>query len=179
MLRSRTAVKDAFEELARTQDLATISISQLCKAAGISRPTFYQHFADIDDVYASVVRDRLEAGEQRFAREAPDKDPLKDLLERLRQGEIEASPALDARGALPRARSVVFDWLCERVARSVLGTEPGGLAPAERRRIEFAVGGLMAVLGSRYLRADGGMESPEEAAVVREAMRAVLDPLRS
>ncbi|UQN29678.1 TetR/AcrR family transcriptional regulator [Brachybacterium kimchii] len=178
VLRSRTAVKDAFEALSREQGLETISISQLCKAAGISRPTFYQHFADIDDVYASVVRDRLEAGERRFLQEAPDEDPLEHILERLRQGEIEASPALDAREALPRARSVVFDWLCERVTRSVIGAEPVDLDPVQRRRIEFAVGGLMAVLGTRYLRADGAMESPEEAAVVREAMGAVLSPLR-
>jgi AcrR family transcriptional regulator len=181
VLRSRTAVKDAFERLATDGDLESISISQLCKAAGVSRPTFYQHFADIDDVYAAVVRDRLEAEEALFTRSAQDEgsDLLEHMLERVQSRDARTAPALDARGALPRARSVVFQWMCERVARGAYDETLEELTPGQRRRVEFAVGGMMAILGREHQQQEeDAVESEASAAVLRESLRAVLHPER-
>ena len=44
VLHTLAAVRSAFLELLEVRDARSISISQLCKKASISRPTFYQHY---------------------------------------------------------------------------------------------------------------------------------------
>lgn len=45
--RSRTALIAAVIQLAREQPIESISITQVAEAAGVTRPTFYQHFPDV------------------------------------------------------------------------------------------------------------------------------------
>lgn len=48
-------------DLVDTQPLEEISITALVQAAGVTRPTFYQHFADIPDAARRVALARLDA----------------------------------------------------------------------------------------------------------------------
>ena len=47
---TKMAVVEAFETLLRQQSFDNISVSQICKEAGIARATFYYHFKDKYDI---------------------------------------------------------------------------------------------------------------------------------
>lgn len=60
-LRSLKALHVALLELVDAQPVEEISITALVQAAGVTRPTFYQHFADIPDAARRVALARLDA----------------------------------------------------------------------------------------------------------------------
>lgn len=57
--RSLKSLQDAMLTLVDSQTLEQISITALVKAAGVTRPTFYQHFNDINDAARRVALIRL------------------------------------------------------------------------------------------------------------------------
>lgn len=56
-LTSQRAIACALLELMETEPYAEISVSALCRAAGVSRPTFYSLFGSKDDVVAYILRE--------------------------------------------------------------------------------------------------------------------------
>lgn len=52
-------IKDSFIELIRKTQYSKITVTKLCKAADISRSTFYLHFDSINDVLNSVLDDAI------------------------------------------------------------------------------------------------------------------------
>lgn len=52
-------IKDTFLYLLRRQPFPKITVTGLCRAAGINRGTFYLHFSDIYEVLDEVVNDAL------------------------------------------------------------------------------------------------------------------------
>jgi len=54
-LSSQRAIACALLRLMEAQPYAAISISALCRAAGVSRPTFYSLFGSKDDVVAHIL----------------------------------------------------------------------------------------------------------------------------
>ena len=58
--RSRAALITAATELVDERDVSAISINDICAAAGVSRPTFYQHFGDISTVVQAAAVGRLQ-----------------------------------------------------------------------------------------------------------------------
>ena len=61
MQRSRAALLDAATDLLDTQAVADISITKLVEHAGVTRPTFYQHFPDIPGIARAAALRRLAA----------------------------------------------------------------------------------------------------------------------
>ena len=59
-LRSVERIERAFIEFLQTRELEKVTVSDICKAAGINRSTFYANFADIYEL-ADRGRERLEA----------------------------------------------------------------------------------------------------------------------
>lgn len=57
--RSRAQLMSALSSLMKQSPSDQISISSLCTAAGVSRPTFYQHFSNVDDVLTAALDQRL------------------------------------------------------------------------------------------------------------------------
>ena len=57
---SREKIEKVFVELLQTRDLSQISVSDICKQAGLNRTTFYANYTDIYGL-ADAIRDRLEA----------------------------------------------------------------------------------------------------------------------
>lgn len=53
-------IKACMQKSIEKKDLSQITVSELCKAAGINRSTFYAHFEDIYDV-TSQIQDDMEA----------------------------------------------------------------------------------------------------------------------
>ncbi|MDO4917988.1 TetR/AcrR family transcriptional regulator [Kocuria sp.] len=143
-----SAVRAAAVELLEAQDARSITISQLCKKAAISRPTFYQHYSGLEDVYADIVRHELTRIAQEF--DAYDTAPGQDALERLLSfvhthgmGNI---TMVGNRQLASRVRPIVELWLARRVARAAYGTELDTLDTDRWTRTHFAAGGLMTVL---------------------------------
>jgi AcrR family transcriptional regulator len=60
-IRSRQQLISAALRLLRERDVDAISITEITAAAGVSRPTFYLHYASRDELLADAVRDRLRA----------------------------------------------------------------------------------------------------------------------
>lgn len=56
-LSSQRAIACALLELMESGPYAEISISALCRSAGVSRPTFYSLFGSKDDVVAYILRE--------------------------------------------------------------------------------------------------------------------------
>lgn len=58
--RTRTALIEATTSALSTTEPGSLNITDLVKAAGVSRPTFYQHFADIDTLIHAAALEKLE-----------------------------------------------------------------------------------------------------------------------
>ena len=56
-LTSQRAIACALMELMETAPYSDISVSALCRAAGVSRPTFYSIFGSKDDVVAYILHE--------------------------------------------------------------------------------------------------------------------------
>lgn len=79
--RSKRALLTAATELLDAHDFDELSITQLVTAAGVTRPTFYQHFADLSELASAAAIARLDA---EFARHEPGSaDAAGEGLERL------------------------------------------------------------------------------------------------
>jgi len=54
-LRTRASVLDAVRAAIGTGDLAALTVSELCRRAGIHRVTFYKHWTELDDAVAEAL----------------------------------------------------------------------------------------------------------------------------
>ena len=68
ILRTKESLQNSLLELCRTEDFASLSISNIVDAAGVNRSTFYQHYADKEtlladalDAYVTQAQAQLEA----------------------------------------------------------------------------------------------------------------------
>ncbi|WP_185173860.1 TetR/AcrR family transcriptional regulator [Rothia nasimurium] len=59
--RSRAALIDAATEALGTSDPSNLSITTLVKTAGVSRPTFYQHFTDMHELIHAAALTKISA----------------------------------------------------------------------------------------------------------------------
>lgn len=57
--RSRASIVAALVELVEQEPLGQLSISRVVEAAGVTRPTFYQHFPDVVSAAQSTAFERL------------------------------------------------------------------------------------------------------------------------
>jgi AcrR family transcriptional regulator len=55
ILRTKESLQNSLLELCRTQDFASLSISNIVDAAGVNRSTFYQHYADKETLLADAL----------------------------------------------------------------------------------------------------------------------------
>ena len=57
--RSRSTLIEAMIQLVREQPVVSISITQVVEVAGVTRPTFYQHFADVPSAARAAALHQL------------------------------------------------------------------------------------------------------------------------
>lgn len=60
-VRTRDALVAAFRDLVREQHPGEMTVAELCRAAGINRSTFYQHFASPEDLAVHAFGDLFDA----------------------------------------------------------------------------------------------------------------------
>jgi len=59
ILYTRKAIQDAFLRVKRTKEYNTITVTDICREAEISRGTFYAHFSNIAEVLDALLDDAL------------------------------------------------------------------------------------------------------------------------
>lgn len=77
-LYTRHSIKEAFLRLKRSKTYNAITISDICKAAQISRSTFYLHYGNTHEVLDEVLNDAV--------------SNIRDLMEHLSDAEISRKP---------------------------------------------------------------------------------------
>lgn len=122
-MRTLSRLHQAAEQLLADKAGADISVTELCRAAGVHRTTFYAHFDDVADVVTAVLRRRivelLTTGEQR---QTTDIDALRDAAQRELAAMLER--IADRRGglaALGAADGLSWPIVTEALTRWVAG----------------------------------------------------------
>ena len=148
--RSRAQLSAALTTLLRTRDPRDISVSALCVEAGLSRPTFYQHFTDLDEVAVAGV-------EARFARLRADlTDPgepdatyrlVVSFLEDLESERPAWQRTIGSGTAFSATRDAVEQWFADRLEERTPGAGP--------TVVRYAAAGFLGAVRAWMLQADG------------------------
>ncbi|WP_028643622.1 TetR/AcrR family transcriptional regulator [Nocardioides sp. URHA0020] len=153
--RSRTQLAEALRALMRTRDPRDISISALCAEAGVSRPTFYQHFSSLDEVAAAGIEERFVRlhAEQRASGESPCDGPeasyrlLVGFLGELGAERASWQRTIGSGTAFSASRDAVESWLVDRLAERTPAAGPAVL--------RYAAAGFLGVVRAWLLQDDG------------------------
>ena len=57
---TKMLIRKAFTDLVRQKPIQSISVKELCEAAGINRGTFYSHYTDIYDLLEKIEEEMLQ-----------------------------------------------------------------------------------------------------------------------
>lgn len=148
---TRRAFKAALYDAAAPEWNWKVSVSELCKRAGVSRPTFYQHFAAVDDVYTELLRDRLvdlvSPGEWSRGAGVPRSGALVALFEDLRAEPGFYEPILGETEVFGNARRSFMRWVAGRLSETYFDASYETLAAEPRQRVMFIAGGAVATMG--------------------------------
>ena len=140
--RVRSALLGAAFELAHQRRIEDISVSDLVRQAGVSRPVFYKHFADRDEAVTAAVRASLD---ETLAGAVDDHDRLDRFLRWSR-----AHPTLNANlypsHVAQRLADHVREVLLPLCRRAVAAATPPWDAGMRDRVVQFLVGGLLELL---------------------------------
>ncbi|SIR73186.1 transcriptional regulator, TetR family [Microbacterium sp. RURRCA19A] len=147
IVQTRGLLVDAMEELVQLHSAPDITVSALCERAGVSRPTFYQHFRTTDEVLAAALEDRLEHIRTRGDRAgavSPADVPrvLQRFLEEIWKDRHLYRALMRPVSPYSQARVVMATWLEQSVAQFLFHRDFAELDAAARNEITFAVGGV-------------------------------------
>jgi AcrR family transcriptional regulator len=160
IVRSRAQLVDALGTLLRSRDARDVSVSALCAEAGVSRPTFYQHFAGVDDVAVAGVERRF-AGLRAGLADGPDA-PYRLLVAFLTELDRERDTwrhTIGSGNASAASRDAVEGWFAERLAERA--PDAGPVA------VRYAAGGFLAAVRA-WLRDESTSERPDAEALAAQ-----------
>ncbi|MEU6185819.1 TetR family transcriptional regulator [Nocardia sp. NPDC047038] len=172
ILRTRESLRAAVLELAADRDWSEISITDLTRHARVSRPTFYLHYASLDELAADALIERMRelTGSEHdvTAGAAGVPDWLVNFLTELNADRAVYRRLLGARSVAGIAREMVAERLVERVLRS-----RGEAVTGAEEFAQFLAGGILGFL-AYWLRP----VEVESAEMVREAAERLWELIR-
>ena len=155
--RSRAQLSAALRTLLLSRDPRDISVSALCAEAGVSRPTFYQHFASLDEVAVAGIEERL----RRLRAELPEDDgpETSRRLVHAWLSELDAERAtwqrtIGSGTAFSASRDAVEGWLVGQLASRTPDAGP--------EVVRYAAAGFLGVVRA-WLLQDAGPDRPSPA----------------
>lgn len=144
--RVRTSLLDAGLALMADGPIADISVSRLVETARVSRPAFYRHFEDLDDVLVSALRREMDAVVAEASDPADAARRLLRWIDTQRALHAYIHPSYTAQRGSDYARELLRPWCAELAA----GITPS-LPEADRVRAEsFLLGGVLELMRQAY-----------------------------
>ncbi|MBZ5739407.1 TetR/AcrR family transcriptional regulator [Nocardioides mangrovi] len=159
--RSRAQLVEALQALLGSTDPGDISISSLCAEAGVSRPTFYQYFATLDEVAVAGIERRFAELRSGLPTDLCGPDAARELLTRFLTELDGERPAwrrtIGSSSGMMGSRDAVESWFSDRLADKVPDADPVVL--------RYAAAGFLGAVRA-WLRQDPGPDrpTPEELA---------------
>ncbi|MGI6221453.1 MAG: TetR/AcrR family transcriptional regulator [Coriobacteriales bacterium] len=134
-VRTEGAIRTAFMELVAEGPVASITVSDLCRRAGISRNAFYLHHAGATELFAALVN---------------------ELVEDVRAESLESAERRTATGRDDDFSSCIMNALArhETLLRALLPADDGSLAKC----LIEGIGDSFAEAGARFGEHGAGME---------------------
>ena len=56
-IETKQNIENVFQELLKEEEVSKITVSEICRRAGIHRTTFYGHFEDVNDLMQKMIQD--------------------------------------------------------------------------------------------------------------------------
>lgn len=162
--RVRAALLQAGFDLLLERPIAEISVPDLVARARVSRPVFYRHFADRDDLIIITLTQRMDEAVAGAADPADAVHRVLSWADRHRVLYANIHPSFAAQQVSGHLRSIVRPWCHALVLRARPDLDEGDRADTER----FLVGGILELVRAsvsisppRRLRADQIMRLTE------------------
>lgn len=173
-------VKQALLDLTKTHDPDKISVSLLCRTAGISRPTFYEHFDGIYAVYDQILGEKMAQLDPEADFFGPPQDVeaarrrVTALIEYIDEHREEFLALVDSQSSVRKVGRVFHDRIQEHLAVHAFGSPLEELPGEQADRVRFMVNGMTGLLVSRVHETG----TPQPAAETVDHMYRYLETLR-
>lgn len=165
IVQTKRNLATALEKLVHLHDPNKITISALCKEAGVSRPTFYQHYSSIFDLYGETIAARLAtAAPEIFGSFHIADNPLRavsTIVSYVDDHRDSIVALLDTNMMRFSAGKLMRGWLDERLARVFYQVKVPELSTDQADRITFATNGILGLMFKR-LRQSEAQSTPDE-----------------
>jgi AcrR family transcriptional regulator len=153
--RTRAALVAAVEDVLEQGSWSDLTIGGLCTRAGISRPTFYQHFSSPEDLLGTTIRHRLDQARAGACDPRDKPQVLAAALTRLDDERAEYACLAEHPTVYAQVLAAFQEWLAERIREEF--PEAGDIT------VSYVVGGIAGVMG-RWLATTTDRPSPDELA---------------
>lgn len=154
----RASLLKAGMNLMRQRQISEIAVADVVDAAGVSRPAFYKHFADRDDLLVTALKREMDAVVAGVADPTEAAWLLLRWLDRNRALHAHIHPSYTAQRASEYARELLRPW-CSGLVRSAGRAWP----TEERAQIEaFLLGGLLELMRQAFSQSPPRRIDPDE-----------------
>ena len=177
---TRDAIKDAMLELFQRTSFNEISISQLCREAGVGRATFYTHYTGLTDVIDELADDAIDATKRS---KMPGAESIALLAEKMRETTdpktlepyMDLLPVCQRVADHPKYRPLFFDdfvsdYMLKRIFRRERDfqlshfLENSRLSPQQAEKVFlFGIAGAYAVNRSMHWKKDADWYEVQKA----------------
>lgn len=174
---SRDALMSAALELVADGRAARASISEVCRAANVTRPTFYQYFSSVDDLLGQVIAERLARHQDAAYALDPDapEEAFAAALERFldliwadrRLVEAMRVPAPDGGMSRDKAIDAIFSRIMQRIG-------PDRFTAETTLSARFAAAGTVELLGRWLSSGNPQRERAAYSAALQRLTHAVM-----